>query len=222
MTMIVEVDYSLDEINVCTIITPLHWGYLRSLPCNDSRLPRMMIWFEKQRMVRMMMIATVIHENRVTAIISSKPQNAEDGDNAFTELTRWPSLKTDQFVSSFWSDKGVTTTTQKEVRHDHSVTYNISTWGKFSWWKQPLHSQIRNPISTMVPSEHLWSQGYYSSHTCACIISIGHALQVFSKWDFLFNWTLWRSDVSQMPLHHNLYRICMCPYTHLTMHSQTF
>ena len=43
MTMIVEVDYSLDEINVCTIITPLHWGYLRSLPCNDSRLPRMMI-----------------------------------------------------------------------------------------------------------------------------------------------------------------------------------
>ena len=119
-----------------------------------------------------------IHENRVTAIISSKPQNAEDGDNAFTELTRWPSLKTDQFVSSFWSDKGVTTTTQKEVRHDHSVTYNISTWGKFSWWKQPLHSQIRNPISTMVPSEHLWSQGYYSSHTCACIISIGHALQV--------------------------------------------
>ena len=195
MTMIVEVDYSLDEINVCTIITPLHWGYLRSLPCNDSRLPRMMIWFEKQRMVRMMMIATVIHENRVTAIISSKPQNAEDGDNAFTELTRWPSLKTDQFVSSFWSDKGVTTTTQKEVRHDHSVTYNISTWGKFSWWKQPLHSQIRNPISTMVPSEHLWSQGYYSSHTCACIISIGHALQVFSKWDFLFNWTLWRSDL---------------------------
>ena len=111
----------------------------------------------------------------------------------------------------------VTTTT-----HDHSVTYNISTWGKFSWWKQPLHSQIRNPISTMVPSEHLWSQGYYSSHTCACIISIGHALQVFSKWDFLFNWTLWRSDVSQMPLHHNLYWICMCPYTHLKMHSQTF
>ena len=68
----------------------------------------------------------------------------------------------------------------------------------------------------MVPSEHLWSQGYYSSHTCACIISIGHALQVFSKWDFLFNWTLWRSDVSQMSLHHNLYWICMCPYTHLS------
>ena len=185
MTMIVEVDYSLDEINVCTIITPLHWGYLRSLPCNDSRLPRMMIWWwiwEDGKGDDCN--GGKIHENRVTAIISSKPQNAEDGDNAFTELTRWPSLKTDQFVSSFWSDKGVTTTTQKEVRHDHSVTYNISTWGKFSWWKQPLHSQIRNPISTMVPSEHLWSQGYYSSHTCACIISIGHALQVFSKWDF--------------------------------------
>ena len=46
-------------------------------------------------MVRMMMIATVLdpYENRVTAIISSKPQNAEDGDNAFTELTSWPSLK---------------------------------------------------------------------------------------------------------------------------------
>ena len=109
-------------------------------------------------------------------------------------------------------------------KYGMTTLYNISTWGrcKFSWWKQPLHSQIRNPISTMVPSEHLWSQGYYSSHTCACIISIGHALQVFFKWDFLFNWTLWRSDVSQMSLHHNLYRICMCPYTHLTMHSQTF